>query len=110
MRKTLMAAIAVAALTGAFVGQAAEAKTLRWAFQGDAQSLDPHSLNETFTLGLLGNVYEGLIRRGPELQILPALAERWEIVEPTRWRFHLRKGVKFHNGNPFTADDVLFTA
>jgi peptide/nickel transport system substrate-binding protein len=44
------------------------------------------------------------------LEILPALAERWEIVEPTRWRFYLRKGVKFHNGNDFTADDVVFSA
>lgn len=108
MRKTLMAAAAAAAIAGAFAGQA-EAKTFRWAFQGDAQALDPHSLNETFTLSLLGNVYEGLTRRGPKLEILPSLAERWEIVEPTRWRFHLRKGVKFHNGNPFTADDVVFT-
>ena len=88
----------------------ADAKTLRWAFQGDAQALDPYVLNETFTLGLLGNVYEGLIRRGPDLDIQPSLAESWEIVEPTRWRFHLRKGVKFHNGNDFNADDVLFSA
>ena len=41
---------------------------------------------------------------------MPALAESWEILEPTHWRFHLRKGVKFHNGDPFTADDVLFSA
>ncbi|EDP61203.1 ABC transporter substrate-binding protein [alpha proteobacterium BAL199] len=110
MRKTLMAAMAAAVVAGALASPPAEAKTFRWAFQGDAQALDPHSLNETFTLGLLGNVYEGLIRRDPELKIEPALAESWEIVEPTRWRFHLRKGVKFHNGNDFTADDVLFTA
>ncbi|MEQ9333231.1 ABC transporter substrate-binding protein [Thalassobaculum sp.] len=110
MRKTLMAAAMAAVVAGAFAAPAAEAKTFRWAFQGDAQSLDPYSLNETFTLGLLGNVYEGLIRRDENLQIQPALAESWEIVEPTRWRFHLRKGVKFHNGNDFTADDVLFSA
>ena len=59
---------------------------------------------------MLGNVYEGLIRRGPNLDIQPALAERWEILEPTRWRFYLRKGVKFHNGNAFDADDVVFSA
>ncbi len=88
----------------------AGAKTFTWSFQGDAQALDPYVLNETFTLGLLGNVYEGLIRRGPDLAIQPALAERWEIVEPNRWRFHLRKGVVFHNGNSFNADDVLFSA
>ena len=48
--------------------------------------------------------------RDKDLKIIPALAESWETPEPTRWRFHLRKGVKFHNGDPFTADDVLFSA
>ena len=56
----------------------AQAKTLRYAFQGSLSSLDPYALNETFTLGYLGNVYEGLIRRGADLAIEPALAERWE--------------------------------
>ncbi len=84
--------------------------TFKFAFQGSLKSLDPYSLNETFTLGTLGNVYEGLTRRGPDLQILPGLAESWTVEEPTRWRFNLRKGVKFHNGNDFTADDVVFSA
>lgn len=110
MRKTLLAAATAAAFLGVFGASTADAKTFKWAFQGDAQSLDPYSLNETFTLGFLGNIYEGLIRRGPELDIQPSLAERWEIVEPTRWRFYLRQGVKFHNGNDFNADDVLFSA
>jgi len=88
----------------------AGAKTLRFAFQGDVSSLDPYNLNETFHLGFQGNIYDGLIRRGPNLEIEPALAERWEVMEPTRWRFYLRKGVKFHDGTPFTADDVVFSA
>ncbi len=86
------------------------ANTFKYAFQGPLNQLDPYSLNETFTLNTLSNVYEGLIRRGPALEIEPALAERWEILEPTRWRFYLRKGVKFHNGNDFTAEDVAFSA
>ena len=86
------------------------AKTLRYAFQGTLDSLDPYNLNETFHLGFQGNIYDGLIRRGPNLEIEPALAERWEVMEPTRWRFYLRKGVKFHDGTPFTADDVVFSA
>ena len=97
-----MLALAAAAPAGA--------KELRFAFQGDADSMDPYTLNETFTLGFLGNIYEGLIRRGPDLAIEPALAERWEIVAPDRWRFHLRRGVKFHGGEDFSADDVLFSA
>ncbi|MEE8271430.1 MAG: ABC transporter substrate-binding protein [Alphaproteobacteria bacterium] len=90
--------------------QPLQAEMLRFASQSDANTLDPYGLNETFTLGFLGNIYEGLTRRAPDLSIEPALAERWEIIEPTRWRFHLRRGVTFHNGNPFTADDVLFSA
>ena len=104
--KTLLlaAAFAAASLT------TASAATFRFAFQGDLKSLDPYSLNETFTHGVLGNVYEGLTKRDKELKIVPGLAERWETPEPNRWRFHLRKGVKFHNGEDFTADDVVFSA
>jgi len=88
----------------------AEAATFRYAFQGDLNALDPYTLNETFTLGALGNVMEGLTKRDKDLKIIPGLAERWEILEPTRWRFHLRKNVKFHDGSPFVADDVVFSA
>ncbi len=98
-----------AALAVAMLAVPAEAKTFRFAFQGDLNALDPYALNETFTLGTLGNVMEGLVTRDKDLKIVPALAERWEIVEPTRWRFHLRKGVKFHNGADFSADDVIFS-
>ncbi|MBN9259793.1 MAG: ABC transporter substrate-binding protein [Hyphomicrobium sp.] len=98
-----------AALAMAALAVTAEAKTFRFAFQGDLNALDPYALNETFTLGTIGNAMEGLVTRDKDLKIVPALAERWEIVEPTRWRFHLRKGVKFHNGEDFTADDVLFS-
>lgn len=87
----------------------ASAKTFKFAFQGDAQSLDPHGLNETFTLGMLGNVYEGLTRYDGDIQLVPALATSWENISATKWRFKLRKGVKFHNGNSFDADDVIFT-
>ncbi|MCK6454295.1 MAG: ABC transporter substrate-binding protein [Alphaproteobacteria bacterium] len=89
----------------------AAAKTLKWASQGDLNSADQYMRNQTLSLSIMSNVYEGLIRRNPAtLAIEPNLAEKWEIVEPTRWRFHLRKGVKFHDGKPFTADDVVFSA
>ncbi|HIP38155.1 MAG TPA: ABC transporter substrate-binding protein [Desulfocapsa sulfexigens] len=112
MRKktlSLLLCILTCGLAISLLPGSASSKTLKWAFQGDANSLDPHSLNETFLIGYLGNIYEGLVRRGPDLKIEPSLAESWELVEPTRWRFHLRKGVKFHNGNDFNADDVIFS-
>ncbi len=101
--------VIAAALFAAGTGTAVHAETLKFAFQGALNALDPYSLNETFTLSSLGNTYEGLTRRGPDLAIEPALAESWEIVDPNRWRFHLRKGVKFHNGSDFTAEDVAFS-
>ena len=84
-------------------------KTFRFAFQGGVNSLDPYTLNESSTLGMLANVFEGLIKRDKDLKIIPGLAERWELLEPTRWRFYLRHGVQFHDGSPFSADDVVFS-
>jgi peptide/nickel transport system substrate-binding protein len=87
----------------------ADAKTFKYAFQGDLNALDPYTLNETFTLGALGHVMEGLTKRDKDLKIIPGLAEKWEVVDPLKWRFTLRKGVKFHDGSDFTADDVVFS-
>ena len=100
-------------ISGAYqapTSNSAAGQVFKYAFQGDLNSLDPYTLNETFTLGTLGNVMEGLVRRDKNLKVVPALAESWETPEPTRWRFHLRKGVKFHDGSPFSADDVVFSA
>lgn len=64
-------------------------------------------MTESNTIGFLNHLFEPLVRYDIELKIEPALAESWEIVDATTWRFHLRRGVTFHNGNPFTADDVV---
>src|ERR1700687_3834058 len=86
-----------------------DAKTFRYAYRIDPASLDPHALAETFTLSWLGQVYEPLVGRGKKLELVPALAEKWEQPAPNVWRFHLRSSVKFANGEPFTADDVVFS-
>src|SRR6516164_4411486 len=108
VRHTLFAA-AVGALA-LFAISPVSSQTLRYANQGSLKSLDPYTFKETTTIAHHGHVYEGLVGRDRDLKIVPALAESWETPEPTRWRFHLRKGVKFHNGDPFTADDVIFSA
>ncbi|MFL5169476.1 MAG: ABC transporter substrate-binding protein [Microvirga sp.] len=106
IRKILLAAVAATLLAAP-----ASAATFRYAFQGDLNALDPYTLNETFTLGALGNVMEGLTKRDKDLKIIPGLAERWETSDDgRRWRFYLRRNVKFHDGSPFTADDVIFSA
>ena len=87
----------------------ASAVTLRIGNQGDAQSLDPHSLNESLQLTVVGNVYEPLVTRDRDYKLAPSLATDWKQTSPTVWRFNLRKGVEFHDGTPFTADDVIFS-
>jgi peptide/nickel transport system substrate-binding protein len=85
------------------------AQTLRWSSQGDLQTLDPHSQNESLTNALNGQVYESLVNRGKALEIVPVLATEWQQTAPTVWRFKLRPNVKFHDGTPFSADDVVFS-
>src|SRR5215211_2723630 len=92
-----------------FAVSQADAKTFRYAYRIDPASLDPHALAETFTLSWLGQIYEPLVGRGKNLELVPALATRWEQPDPKIWRFHLRPNVKFHGGEPFSADDVIFT-
>ncbi len=108
--RTLAGAAAVFSLVLLTAAPPAMAQTLRYANQGDLKSLDPYTLRETTTIAHHGQVYEGLVGRGKDLQLIPALAEKWETPEPTRWRFYLRKNVKFQNGDPLTADDVIFSA
>jgi peptide/nickel transport system substrate-binding protein len=88
---------------------ALQAQTVRVGNQGDALSMDPHSLNETLQLSVTGNVYEPLVGRDRNLALVPVLATSWRQVTPTLWQFQLRRDVKFHDGSPFTADDAVFS-
>jgi hypothetical protein len=89
----------------------AEAKNvLRWASQGDALTSDPHAVNESPTIAANRQVYESLINRAPDQAKEPCLALSWRLTEdPKIWEFKLREGVTFHEGQPFTADDVVFS-
>jgi len=102
MRLLASACIALACL-------AADARTLRWSSQGDYLSADPHGQNEGINNLINDEIYERLVVRGRELELVPGLATSWEMVSPTRWRFYLRRGVTFHDGTPFTADDVVYS-
>ncbi len=98
----------LAALATAAIAVPASAETLRWGGRADLYSLDPYSVPSTSNLAFLNHIYEGLVRYGPEFQIEPALATEWKLSDDGKtWRFTLRKGVKFHDGADFTADDVV---
>jgi len=109
MMRLFTLALTLAALTAVATAPPAAAKTLRWAGRGDLQTTDPHSQNENLTNNINILVYEALIERDKKLALRPSLAESWQQTSPTTWRFKLRAGVKFHDGTPFTADDVVFS-
>jgi peptide/nickel transport system substrate-binding protein len=105
MRRTLVVAACLAVLAAPLT----DAKTLRWSSQGDYLTADPMAQNELLTNSINGHVYESLVMRGKQLEILPGLATSWKQTNPTTWVFTLRKGVKFTDGSDFTADDVVFS-
>ncbi|ADU63058.1 MAG: ABC transporter substrate-binding protein [Pseudodesulfovibrio sp.] len=90
---------------------AAPAKvTLKLAFDADPVSLDPHVQLSGGMLQLSHMVFDPLVRYdSKDMHFVPRLAEKWERIDDLTMRFFLRKGVKFHSGNEFTAEDVAFT-
>ena len=108
--KLMAIALAITGACCVLLATAAEANTLRWARAGDSLTLDPHSQNEGPTHALAHQIYEPMLLRDPTGKIVPALALSWKPTsDPTIWEFKLRQGVTYHNGNPFTADDVVFS-
>ena len=102
-------AIALMAATSFISPAMVAAKTLHISSAGDAGTTDPQAQAVSNTDQLLRQIYEGLLGRDKDLKLIPALATSWEAVEPDRWRFYLREGVTFHEGQPFTAEDVAFS-
>jgi len=104
MRKVLVLLLGLLLCSGSVY-----AKTLKIGMASDARSMDPYFHNETTTNSMLSNIFEGLTYFDKDLKVYPVLAESWKVVGDNTWEFKLRKGVKFHNGNPFNADDVIFS-
>ena len=102
-------AVAALAAFGCALAAPAQAQTLRWSSQGDPQTLDPYSQNEGLTNTFNGQIYEFLVTRDKQMNVVPQLASEWKQDSPTKWTFKLRRGVKFQDGRPFSADDVVFS-
>jgi len=103
--------IAAVLIASTMLAGVANAETIRWARSSDALTLDPHSQNQGNTHTLAHHIYETLIGRDNDGTLTPRLATEWALKEgdPTVWVFKLREGVKFHNGNDFTAEDVVYS-
>ena len=99
----------LAAALAVGLAQAAEAREFRWSTGNDIQGLDPHAHNHGVTNAFKQNLYEGLVYRRADGSLAPSLATEWQLVNPTTWRFKLRPNVRFHGGEAFTADDVIFS-
>ena len=110
MKKILLCGCCLLLLSLAACGREAKDRPLTVLLSVEANTLDPHFATSTIEWSVLMNLFDPLIQRRDDMTLGPALAERWEVDETKRvWTLHLRKGVKFHNGEPFDAESVRYT-
>lgn len=103
-----LTAAAAFALPTAFALTAHAETNLTWGLTADATSLDPQGRLGAVEFIFLRLGYEGLTTISNEQKVIPALAESWTNIDPSTWTFKLREGVKFHEGQDFTSEDVVF--
>jgi peptide/nickel transport system substrate-binding protein len=107
--RSLLAGLTIGLALSA-AGPAAAENVLRFTGKDSwAATMDPHSYALEDNKGATKQVYEALLDVDSNLALVPQLAVDWQIVDPTQWDFTLRQGVRFHDGTPFTADDVVFS-
>jgi ABC-type dipeptide transport system, periplasmic component len=105
-----LAVLVLVAVAGLALAQPKYGGTLVAGMQTDPVGLDPHITNATSTRNMLENVYDTLVMFDSSLQIVPGLAGSWEVSEDgLTWTFHLREGVRFHDGDTLQASDVVFS-
>jgi peptide/nickel transport system substrate-binding protein len=85
------------------------AQELRIGLAAEPTAMDPHYHNLSPNNSLLSHVFESLVDQDERQRLKPGLAESWKAIDDTTWEFKLRRNVRFHDGTPFTADDVVFS-
>lgn len=84
-------------------------ETLAVGIDQDIPTLDPAMHRERTAESVLRNMFDGLVTRDPQMRLVPEIAESWWAVDALTWEFKIRRGIRFHNGDPLTADDAAFT-
>lgn len=102
----LLAALAAGCGNSANAG---DPGTVNFLIESAPTSLDPRIGTDAQSEHLHGLLFDSLLARDAQMNIIPDLAERWEMPDPLTYVFHLRRGVKFHDGRPLTSADVKFT-
>jgi ABC-type transport system substrate-binding protein len=118
-RRTLLALFALTILVAGCGGKSKPAPTIQKPpssggvlriLSERARTLDPRCIDEVYEAVVLRQVYQGLLALDPALRLEPCLAASWTISsDGLRYLFHLRKGIRFHDGSPLTAQDVAFS-
>jgi peptide/nickel transport system substrate-binding protein len=103
------AATVIAAACATLVPAPSDAQTLTIGVRAGPESIDPHFTATGTHAEALKHVFDTLVWSGDGLELEPRLAESWKAIDATTWEFKLRKGVKFHDGSDFTAEDVKFS-
>src|SRR5574341_2198981 len=103
MKKIVLLAAAL------FAAVTVNAQELRVGLAAEPTAMDPHYHNLSPNNSLLTHIFESLVDQDERQRLIPGLAESWKPVDDTTWEFKLRRNVKWHDGSPFTADDVLFS-
>ena len=93
----------------AWTATSAEAQELKIGLAAEPTSIDPHYHNLTPNNALIGHIFERLVETAPDNKLIAGLAESWQVIDGTTWEFRLRANVTWHDGTPFTADDVAFS-
>ncbi len=88
------------------LSQAGHAANLDIGLSADVTSMDPHYHNVAPNNGMAKHIFDTLIRNDPKQKLIPGLATSWKAIDDTTWEMQLRKGVKWHDGSEFPADDV----
>jgi len=101
--------IVILAFTLGLLAAGAKAQDLRIGLAAEPSAMDPHYHNLAPNNSILSHVFERLIEPDEKQRLTPDLAESWKPIDDAVWEFKLRKGVTWHDGSPFTADDVVFT-